>query len=108
MTKDATTTRRQSKRRERLNGIAQASGFKSWSEFETATINGKVKLEDKMSKYDDLMTHVNIDERYGAQVPVTIRDYQELNPEGIFSVKVGGIFEEVDGKLVKIAEPRKE
>lgn len=42
---DTTQTRRQSKRRARLNEIAQAAGYESWGKYETAVINGKAKLK---------------------------------------------------------------
>lgn len=48
--------------------------------------------------------YTNIDERYGEQEQVTINDYMELNPSGIFSQDEHGIYEEVDGRMVKIAE----
>jgi len=40
---DTTQKRRQSRRRERLNEIAKASGFASWSAYETACLNGAAK-----------------------------------------------------------------
>lgn len=40
---DTTQKRRQSRRRERLNEIARASGFTSWSAYETACLNGMAK-----------------------------------------------------------------
>ena len=39
--KDNTITQRQQNRRDKLNAIAQAAGFASWSAFETACLNGK-------------------------------------------------------------------
>jgi hypothetical protein len=44
--KDNTRTQRQQNRREKLNQIAQAAGFASWSAYETAVINGKVKVKN--------------------------------------------------------------
>lgn len=41
---DNTATSRQQKRRTALNELAQAHGFKSWSELETAALNGKVQI----------------------------------------------------------------
>jgi hypothetical protein len=41
---DNTITQRQQSRREKLNQIAQAAGFASWSAFETAALNGKTRL----------------------------------------------------------------
>jgi hypothetical protein len=38
--KDSTITQRQQNRRAKLNQIAQAAGFESWSAFETACLNG--------------------------------------------------------------------
>lgn len=38
---DTTQRKRQARRREKLNQIAQAAGFASWSAYETAVINGK-------------------------------------------------------------------
>jgi hypothetical protein len=38
--KDSTVTQRQQGRRAKLDAIAQASGYSSWSEFETACLNG--------------------------------------------------------------------
>lgn len=40
---DTTQKRRQSRRREKLNEIAKASGFASWSAYETACLNGVAK-----------------------------------------------------------------
>ena len=40
---DTTQKRRQSRRREGLNEIAKASGFASWSAYETACLNGVAK-----------------------------------------------------------------
>ncbi len=40
---DTTQKRRQSRRRERLNEIAKALGFASWSAYETACLNGVAK-----------------------------------------------------------------
>jgi hypothetical protein len=42
---DTTQKRRQSRRREKLNKIAKASGFASWSVYETACLNGAAKPE---------------------------------------------------------------
>jgi len=41
---DTTQKRRQSRRREKLNEIAKAAGFASWSAYETAVINGIARL----------------------------------------------------------------
>ena len=41
---DTTQKRRQSRRREKLNEIAKAAGFASWSAYETAVINGVARL----------------------------------------------------------------
>ena len=41
---DNTITQRQQSRREKLNQIARAAGFASWSAFETAALNGKTRL----------------------------------------------------------------
>ncbi len=41
---DTTQKRRQSRRREKLNEIAKAAGFASWSAYETAVINGMARL----------------------------------------------------------------
>jgi hypothetical protein len=37
---DRTQTRRQARRRQRLDEIAQAHGFDTWGKLETAVING--------------------------------------------------------------------
>ena len=37
---DRTQTRRQTRRRQRLNEVAQAQGFDTWAKLETAVING--------------------------------------------------------------------
>ena len=37
---DTTQKSRQSRRRKRLNEIAQAAGYESWGKYETAVING--------------------------------------------------------------------
>jgi len=41
---DTTQKRRQSRRREKLNEIAKAAGFASWSAYETAVLNGETRL----------------------------------------------------------------
>ena len=41
---DTTQTRRQARRRNRLNEIAQAAGYKSWSAYETEVVNGRAKI----------------------------------------------------------------
>lgn len=41
--KDSTVTQRQQSRRAKLNAIAQAAGFASWSAFETACLNGQAQ-----------------------------------------------------------------
>jgi len=41
---DTTTKRRQARRREKLNEIARAKGFSSWSAYETAVLNERVKI----------------------------------------------------------------
>lgn len=50
-------------------------------------------------------TTINICERYGDPVPVTIADYEELNPEGTFTYDVEGQIIEMDmdgGEVVAI------
>lgn len=49
---------------------------------------------------------VNIDERYGDQVPVEIQDYMSLNPDGRFFEWIDGLYEEIDGVGVKVAAVR--
>ncbi len=44
---DTTQKRRQSRRREKLNEIAKAAGFASWSAYETAVINGVARLTQR-------------------------------------------------------------
>ena len=41
---DTTQKCRQSRRREKLNEIAKAAGFASWSAYETAVLNGMARL----------------------------------------------------------------
>ena len=41
---DTTAKRRQARRREKLNQIARAKGFSSWSAYETAVLNEWVKI----------------------------------------------------------------
>ena len=41
---DTTQKRRQARRREKLNQIARAKGFSSWSAYETAVLNERVKI----------------------------------------------------------------
>ena len=41
--KDSTVTQRQQGRMAKLNAIAQAAGFSSWSAFETACLNGQAQ-----------------------------------------------------------------
>lgn len=40
-----------------------------------------------------MTTYINIDERYGETVPVTLADYQELNPDGKFEQRDDAIVE---------------
>lgn len=42
---DTTQKRRQARRRERLNELAHAAGFPSWSAYETAVLNGDARIE---------------------------------------------------------------
>lgn len=42
--------------------------------------------------------YMNLDDRYGDYLAVTINDYTELNPDGNFSLKSDGIYE--DGQLI--------
>ena len=44
---DTTQKRRQSRRREKLDEIAKAAGFASWSAYETAVINGVARLTQR-------------------------------------------------------------
>jgi hypothetical protein len=44
---DTTQTRRSSRRRKRLDEIAQAAGYGSWSAYETAVMNGESKIQPK-------------------------------------------------------------
>ena len=41
---------------------------------------------------------INVSDRYGDQVEVTIKDYQELNPDGNFEVKGDEIREYLSDK----------
>lgn len=43
-------------------------------------------------------TFMNLDERYGDYLQVTIQDYSELNPDGDFEQKEDGIYE--NGELI--------
>ena len=47
---DTTQKRRQSRRRERLNEIAKALGFASWSAYETACLNGVAKPNNSVQR----------------------------------------------------------
>jgi hypothetical protein len=40
-----------------------------------------------------MTTYINIDNRYGGQIPVTIEDYKALNPNGNFVQAVDSILE---------------
>lgn len=42
---DTTQKRRQSRRREKLNELAQAAGYPSWNAYETAVKNGEARIE---------------------------------------------------------------
>ena len=42
--KDNTRNERQNSRQAKLNAIAQAAGYTSWSAYETAVVNGKARL----------------------------------------------------------------
>jgi hypothetical protein len=44
---DTTQTRRSSRRRKRLDELAQAAGYGSWSAYETAVINGESQIRPK-------------------------------------------------------------
>ena len=56
--------------------------------------------------------YINIDERYGENVPVTIEDYKELDPEGEFKEDwamygdewIRVIVEKRDGAEIIVAE----
>lgn len=48
--------------------------------------------------------YLNISERYGDKVEVTLNDYRELNPSGEFFQTDDSIFEVVKGQSVQIAE----
>ena len=63
----------------------------------------------KPEKYfgiDNSYQYMNLDERYGDRVPVKLSDYEEFNPSGSFFEWEDGIYEEVDGIGVMIAEVR--
>jgi hypothetical protein len=44
------------------------------------------------------MNYINVSDRYGDAVAVTIGDYQELNPSGNFETRPDGIYE--DGEQI--------
>lgn len=48
---DATNTKRQARRRAALNQAAQAAGYPTWSQYETAVINGKAALNERKPDY---------------------------------------------------------
>lgn len=56
-------------------------------------------------------SYINISERYGEQVPVTLEDYRELNPEGTFVEHHIGVpllierFSETPGDFEIVARP---
>lgn len=47
---DTTQAKRQNKRRQMLNEIAKASGFASWSAYETACLNGVAKPNNSVQR----------------------------------------------------------
>lgn len=49
-TTDRTSGQRQTRRREALKAVARAAGWRSWTEFETAVINGRVPISDSQFK----------------------------------------------------------
>lgn len=56
-----------------------------------------------------IRTFINISERYGDAVPVTVADYLELNPDGDFMELAAGIFEFFDNDSRElIAKPVEE
>lgn len=69
------------------------------------TTNKNTGLDNRFFGIDDYR-FVNIDERYGDEVPVEIQDYMRFNPEGHFFEWLDGIYEEVDGVGVKVAVVR--
>ncbi len=46
----------------------------------------------------DEFVYINISERYGDDVQVTINDYRKLNPDGNFTADADGIYE--NGELI--------
>ena len=50
------------------------------------------------------INYTNTDERYGNPELVTITDYLELNPNGIFETYSDGIYELIEDAWVKVAE----
>ena len=44
---DRTQTRRQARRRQRLNEIAQAHGFDTWAKYETAVLNALATINPR-------------------------------------------------------------
>lgn len=58
------------------------------------------ELEERYSVSPTLM---NVSERYGEHVAVSIADYRELNPDGEFSQDADGIYEMRNGRKEQIA-----
>lgn len=48
---DKTNTQRQARRRAALNQAAQAAGYQTWAQYETAVINGKIALNERTPDY---------------------------------------------------------
>jgi len=57
--KDSTITQRQQSRRAKLNEIAQAVGYSSWSAFETACLNGTAQPTQVAADGDNVAQKVN-------------------------------------------------
>lgn len=50
-------------------------------------------IKDTQKDKTVMTVYINISERYGDPVPVTVQDYLDLNPEGDFSADESGIYE---------------
>ena len=50
-----------------------------------------------------MKTYINIDERYGGQVVVTVADYVSLKPSGVFTQDERGIYETANESVTIVA-----
>lgn len=75
-----TSAERQRRRQEALNAIAQAAGFATWTQLETATINGHVQIikkERQMFTTADAQARINETPALQPHTAVIMADWPE-------------------------------